>query len=351
MPTHELAAFTRQLQVLLQAGLPLLNGLALMLRSARSAPTRALLARLRQQIMAGRALHVALQLHPGIPRQYIRSVAAGEASGALPQVLERLTRQLESRAVLQRQLRSAFTYPAVVMAIALSVLGVMMVWVIPAFEAMFTSLGAPLPLATRWVLRLSHLGVQSWPWLVAGCIVLTLWGRHAWRRPSTRQRALAWLWHVPGWGDLHRLACQSRWTRTLATLVAAGLPLTDALSSLDGAAGHPRYDEANRQIRRALVAGRSLSEAMARHGPDRTGTRRLELFSGMMLQMTHIGEESGALETLLERAAEQLEREVAERVAALSRLVEPALMVVLGGLVGGLVMALYLPLFQLGQVL
>ena len=351
MHTRELAAFTRQLHVLLQAGLPLLNGLALMLRSHPSAATRALLHRLRRQIMAGRPLHVALQQHPGIPRQYIHAVAAGEASGALPQVLQRLTDQLASRAALQRQWRSALSYPLVVLGIALGVLAVMLTWVIPAFESMFASLGAQLPVATRWVLAISHAGMQSWPWLASAGLLLFGLGRWVWRHPAGQRLLMEWLWRLPGWGPLHRLACLSRWTRTLATLIAAGLPLTDALTSLDGAAGHPRFDTANRQIRRALVAGRSLSRALERYGPDRARARDPELFSGMMLQMTHIGEASGTLETLLEQMAQQLEHEVAQRVAALSRMVEPSLMVMMGGLVGGLVIALYLPLFQLGQVL
>lgn len=351
MSILELAAFTRQLQALLQAGLPLLNGVVLMLRSRPSSATRQLLTGLRRQIMAGRALHVALQQHPGIPRQYVHSVAAGEASGTLPHVLLRLTEQLESRAALQRQLRSALTYPLVVVVIALVVVSVMLVWVVPAFESMFASLGAQLPVATRWVLALSHAGVQGLPVLL-GCLVASVWlGRGLWRHPQGHRWALECLWRVPGWGKLHRLACQARWTRTLATLIAAGLPLTEALASLEGAAGHPRYDEVNRQIRRGLMAGRSLSHVLARHGPDRARPHAPELFSGMMLQMTQIGEESGSLDTLLDRAARQLEDEVARQVAVLARLVEPSLMGILGVLVGGLVIALYLPLFQLGQVL
>ena len=301
--------------------------------------------------MAGRALHVALQQHPGIPRQYIHSVAAGEASGTLPQVLQRLTEQLESRAALQRQLRSALTYPLVVVVIALAVLSVMLVWVVPAFESMFASLGAQLPLATRWVLALSHAGLQGLP-VALGCLAMCAWlCRGLWRHPRGRRWALEGLWRLPAWGSLHRLACQARWTRTLATLIAAGLPMTDALVHLEGAAGHPRYDAVNRQIRRGLMAGRALSQVLARHGPERARPHEPELFSGMMLQMTQIGEESGSLEALLDRAARQLEDDVARRVAALARLVEPALMAVLGVLVGGLVIALYLPLFQLGQIL
>jgi type IV pilus assembly protein PilC len=351
MPEHELLAFTRQLRVMLQAGLPLLAGLDLMARAHPPKATQVLLGKLRRQIMAGRALHEALRSVAHIPTHYVQTVAAGEASGSLPNVLQRLAEQLESRHMLRRQLRSAFTYPVIVLLIAVAVVGVMMVWVIPAFESMFASLGGQLPAATRWVLTLSHAVSTGWP-TGLGCMGLAFMAAMGiWRHPSGRLRALDGLWRLPGWGALHRLSCQARWTRNLATLSAAGLPLTDALTHLAGTSGHPRFDAATRQIRRRLVQGQSLSRALAPFGPQRPRPREPELFSGMMLQMTHIGEESGSLDVLLERAAQQLEHEVSQRVGALARLVEPGLMVVLGGVVGGLVIALYLPLFQLGQIL
>jgi type IV pilus assembly protein PilC len=351
MPEHELLEFTRQLRVLLQAGLPLLAGLELMTRGHPPRATQALLRNLRRQIMSGRALHAALRAQANLPRQYVHTIAAGEASGSLPQVLQRLAEQLESRQTLRRQLRSALTYPMVVLVIALAVLAVMMVWVIPAFEGMFTALGGQLPAATRWVLTLSHSVTNAWPNVLAmiGLGSGVAWG--TWQHPAGRRIALDAMWRLPGWGPLHRLSCQARWTRTLATLSTAGLPLTEALHHLEGTSGHPRFDAATRQIRRALVNGQSLTRALERFGPQRTRMTTPELFSGMMLQMMHIGEESGSLDALLERTAQQLEHEVTRRVAALSRLVEPSVMVVLGGLVGGLVVALYLPLFQLGQVL
>jgi len=351
MPEPELLEFTRQLRVLLQAGLPLLAGLDLMAQGNPPRHTRQLVRHLRRQIMAGRSLHAALGALAHMPRSYTHTIAAGEASGSLPQVLQRLADELESRLALARQLRAALTYPLVVLMVALVVVSVMMVWVIPAFEGMFSSLGGQLPTATRWVLALSHGVTAHWPVLVSGLTLLGLAWLVTWRHPMGRRLLLEGWWRVPGWGTLHRLGCLARWTSTMATLNAAGLPLTDALTHLEGLAGHPRFDAATRHIRRALVQGQSLTRALARFGPQRVQRHEPELFSGMMLQMTHIGEESGSLDTLLERAAQQLEHDLARRVAALSRLVEPALMVVLGGLVGGLVIALYLPLFQLGQVL
>lgn len=351
MPEHELLEFTRQLRVLMQAGLPLLAGLDLMAQGNPPRHTRQLVSHLRRQIMAGRSLHAALGALDHLPRSYTHAIAAGEASGSLPQVLQRLADELDSRLALARQLRAALTYPLVVLLVALVVVSVMMVWVIPAFEGMFSSLGGQLPTATRWVLALSHGVTAHWPVLASGLALVGLASLVTWRHPVGRRLLLQGWWHVPGWGALHRLGCLARWTRTLATLNAAGLPLTDALTHLEGLAGHPRFDAATRHIRRALVQGQSLTRALARFGPQRVQRHEPELFSGMMLQMTHIGEESGSLDTLLERAAQQLEHDLARRVAALARLVEPALMVVLGGLVGGLVIALYLPLFQLGQVL
>ena len=351
MPEPELLAFTRQLRVLLQAGLPLLAGLDLMAQGHPPRHTLELVRHLRRQIMAGRSLHAALGALAHMPRAYTHSIAAGEASGSLPQVLQRLAEELESRLTLARQLRAALTYPLLVLLIALAVMGVMMVWVIPAFEGMFSALGGQLPAATRWVLALSHGVTAHGPGLVSGLALALLTLMATWRHPQGRRWLLEVWWRVPGWGGLHRLGCQARWTRALATLSAAGLPLTDALTHLSGLSGHPRFDAATHHIRRALVQGQSLTRALARFGPQRVRRHEPELFSGMMLQMTHIGEESGSLDVLLERAAQQLEHDLAQRVAALSRLVEPALMVGLGGLVGGLVIALYLPLFQLGQIL
>lgn len=349
MPDDELLAFTRQLRVLLQAGLPLLAGLELMATGRPPRATEALLRSLKRQIMAGRALHAALRGHAHIPRTYVHTIAAGEASGTLPHVLQRLADQLESRQTLKRQLRAALSYPLVVLLVALAVVVVMMIWVVPAFESMFASLGGELPAATRWVIALSRSMVSDGSSVLVwiGLTGLAAWV--VWRHPVARAGGLDLLWRLPVWGALHRLACQARWTRTLATLNAAGLPLTDALGHLQGTCGHPRFDAATRHVRRALVNGQSLASALARFGPQRPRPREPELFSGMMLQMTYIGEESGSLDTLLERAAQQLEQDVAQRVAALSRLLEPSLMVILGGMVGGLVIALYLPLFQLGQ--
>ena len=351
MPEHELLEFTRQLRVLLQAGVPLLAGLELLAEGDPPRHTRHLVRHLRRQIMAGRSLHAALRSHAHVPRAYAHTIAAGEASGSLPHVLQRLADELASRLTLTRQLRAALTYPVVVLSIALAVLTVMMVWVIPAFESMFSSLGGQLPWATRWVLTLSHGITAHWPGALGGGVFTSVLLWASWRHPQGHRLMLEGWWRVPGWGALHRLGCLARWTRTLATLSAAGLPLTEALSHLDGISGHPRFDAATRHIRHALVQGQSLSRALARFGPRRAHRRAPELFSGMMLQMTHIGEESGSLDVLLERAAQQLEDDVARRVATLARLVEPTLMVVLGGLVGGLVIALYLPLFQMGQML
>jgi type IV pilus assembly protein PilC len=351
MPERELLEFTRQLRVLLQAGVPLLAGLDLIAQGNPPRHTLHLVRHLRRQMMAGRSLHAALRALPHMPRAYTHTIAAGEASGSLPQVLERLAEELSARLSLTRQLRAALTYPLVVLMIALVVLGVMMVWVIPAFEGMFSALGGQLPAATRWVLALSHGVTSQWPLVLGGLVLAVLALGMSWRHPQGRRLMLEGWWRVPGWGPLHRLGCQARWTRTLATLSAAGLPLTDALTHLDGIAGHPRFDTATRHIRHTLVQGQSLTRALARFGPQRVQRHAPELFSGMMLQMTHMGEESGSLDVLLERAAQQLEHDVAQRVGAVSRLVEPALMVVLGGLVGGLVIALYLPLFQLGQIL
>ena len=260
----------------------------------------------------------------------------------LDTMLERLANHLEKSEALRTTIRSALIYPSAVLTIAGLVLVLILVFVVPAFQNIFASFGAELPWLTQAVIALSE-GLQRY-----GLWLLTLTGLSAWGLKQLIARRTDWqrylhrlLLRIPIAGPLTRHACTARWTRTLATLFAAGVPLTEALEAVQSVTNHLLFQAATQSIQAQLIQGQSLSHAL-----DSTD----DLFPPMVVQMCAIGEESGALDHMLEKTAEHYEREVDSTVARLSTLLEPFIMVVLGLLIGGLVMALYLPIFQLGQV-
>ena len=334
--------FTRQLATLLHAGVPLLQAFDILGRGEGNAVLKALIRELRTQVEGGVALNQALRQHAAFDALYCNLVAVGELAGMLDTMLERLANHLEKSEALRTTIRSALIYPSAVLAIAGLVLVLILVFVVPAFQNIFASFGAELPWLTQVVIALSE-GLQHY-----GLEVLALTGLAAWCLKRRVQQRTSWrrylhrmLLRLPIAGPLTRHACTARWTRTLATLFAAGVPLTEALDAVQGVTGHLLFQEATQGIQAQLIQGQALSRALE----DTEG-----LFPLMVVQMCAIGEESGALDHMLEKTAEHYEREVDSNVARLSTLLEPFIMVVLGLLIGGLVMALYLPIFQLGQV-
>ena len=339
---RKLTQFTRQLATLLQAGVPLLQAFVILNRGESNAAMKAIIQELYARIEGGMALNQALRQHAEFDALYCNIVAAGELAGMLDTLLERLAHHLEKSEALRTTIRSALVYPSAVLGIAGSVLVVILVFVVPAFQSIFASFGAELPLLTQWVIALSE-GLQRY-----GLGVLVLLGVSTVCLRRWLQQRIHWqrylhglLLRTPIAGPLTRHACTARWTRTLATLFAAGVPLTDALEALQGVTGHLLFLSATQSIQAQLMQGRSLSHALE---------NTQGLFPSMVGHMCAIGEESGTLEHMLEKTAEHYEREVDSTVAQLSTLLEPFIMVVLGLLIGGLVMALYLPIFQLGQV-
>ncbi len=340
--TRNVTQLTRQLATLLHAGVPLLQAIHLLERGENKASLKSMLRDLRSQIEGGTALSQALRAHDSFDALYCNLVAVGELAGMLDTMLERLANHLEKSEALRTSIRTALVYPTAVMGIAVSVTVLILLFVVPAFQTIFTSFGAELPWLTRWVIALSE-AIEQYGLLLLSIGIVSMW----WLKLQLRKR---WLWrhYVHGWllrmpiaGSLTRHACTARWTRTLATLFSAGVPLTDALDAVQNVTGHLWFQIATQNIRQQLIQGQALSQAL-----DSTDG----LFPSMVVQMCAIGEESGALEHMLEKTADHYEREVDNTVARLSTLLEPFIMVVLGVLIGGLVMALYLPIFQLGQV-
>ncbi len=340
--TRDITQLTRQLTTLLHAGVPLLQALHLLERSENKAVLKSLLRDLHGQIENGMALSHALQQHTAFDALYCNLVTVGELAGMLDTMLERLANHLEKSEALRMSIRTALVYPTAVLGIALSVTVLILLFVVPAFQNIFASFGAELPWLTRWVIALSE-AVEQYGLLLLGLCIVSMWWlrRQLNKHPHWRHYVHGWLLRIPIAGPLTRNACTARWTRTLATLFSAGVPLTEALEAVQGVTGHLWFQAATQDIRQQLIQGRALSQAL----DSADG-----LFPSMVVQMCAIGEESGALDHMLEKTAEHYEREVDNTVARLSTLLEPFIMVVLGVLIGGLVMALYLPIFQLGQV-
>jgi type IV pilus assembly protein PilC len=339
---RDITQFTRQLATLLHAGVPLLQAFDILNRGEGNAVLKALIRELRTQVEGGVALNQALQQHAAFDALYCNLVAVGELAGMLDTMLERLANHLEKSDALRSTVRSALIYPSAVLAIAGLVLVLILVFVVPAFQNIFASFGAELPWLTQVVIALSEAIQRYGLWLLA-LVGLTAWWlkRQVQQRTNWRRYLHRMLLRLPIAGLLTRHACTARWTRTLATLFAAGVPLTEALDAVQGVTGNLLFQEATQTIQAQLIQGQALSRALE-------DTERL--FPPMVVQMCAIGEESGALDHMLEKTAEYYEREVDNTIARLSTLLEPFIMVVLGLLIGGLVMALYLPIFQLGQV-
>jgi type IV pilus assembly protein PilC len=340
---RDITQFTRQLATLLHAGVPLLQAFQILERGGNNEALQAILRSLHADIEGGMALNLALRQHAAFDTLYCNLVAVGEVAGMLDTMLERLANHLEKSEALRTTVRTALVYPAAVLGIATVVLVLILVFVVPAFQNIFASFGAELPWLTRCVIGLSN-GLQQY-----GMYLFLALMSLAWRLRRLIQKHMHWqrylhgvLLRMPIAGTLTRNTCTARWTRTLATLFAAGVPLTEALEAVQGVTGHLLFQSATQDIQAQLIQGRALSEGLK---------STQGLFPNMVVQMCAIGEESGALDHMLEKTAEHYEREVDSTVARLSTLLEPFIMVVMGLLIGGLVMALYLPIFQLGQVI
>ena len=340
---NDIALFTRQLSTVMAAGVPLLHAFDIAGKGHAKPAVTNLMRELRHAIEAGSSLQQAFRQFPRLfDDLYCNLLAAGEQAGIVQELLARLATHQEKAIALRRQVRGALMYPLAIVLVAIIVTAIIMSVVVPAFRQVFDSFGAPLPLPTLVVMGLSALLVRYWLALLAAlalaCVLLYL----AWRRwPAWRRHAQVQALRLPLVGPLLRKAAIARWTRTLAAMFAAGVPLLDSLKLVGAAAGHPLYQEATARIDRDIRAGGSLALAMERSG----------VFPPLLTQLALIGEESGALDAMLSRAADIIEAEIEATVAILTTLLEPALMVVLGVLVGSLVIALYLPIFKLGAVI
>ncbi|TSE18836.1 Type II secretion system protein F [Tepidimonas alkaliphilus] len=338
----DIAIFTRQMATMMKAGVPLLQAFDIVGRGNPNPSVTRLLYEIRSDVETGTSLSAALRKHPAyFSPLYCNLVEAGEAAGILEDILERLATYLEKTEALKSKVKSALMYPTAVLIVAFIVVAVIMIFVVPAFKEVFNSFGADLPAPTLAVIALSEIFVAYW-WLIFGALGGGLYFFfQAWKRSEKVQRVMdRLLLRVPIFGQLVEKSAVARWTRTLSTMFAAGVPLVEALDSVGGAAGNSVYADATAKIQQDVASGTALTQAMTATG----------VFPSMVLQMSAIGEESGALDHMLGKAADFYEQEVDDMVAGLSSLLEPIIIVVLGGLIGGIVVAMYLPIFKLGAV-
>ena len=339
----DITFFTRQLATMLRAGVPLLQAFDIVARGHGNARFSRLMLDIKGRIEAGSSLSQAFREHPAhFDVLYCNLVAAGEASGTIDAILERLATYKEKILAIKGKIKSALFYPISVMVVAIVVTWIIMVFVIPSFKSVFKNFGADLPAPTLIVMAISDWVVQWW-WLVAAIIAGTIIGlATAYRRSAAVRMTFDRLMlKIPVIGGILEKATIARWTRTLQTMFAAGVPLVESLDAVGGASGNAVFVAATRKIQTEVSTGTSLTNAM-------TNTN---LFPSMVLQMTQIGEESGSLDNMLGKIADYFEREVDDSVAALSSLLEPIIIVFLGVVIGGLVVAMYLPIFKLGSVI
>ena len=338
----DIAVFTRQLATMMRAGVPLIQSFDIVARGSPNAKMTRLLVDIRSDVETGTSLSSAFRKHPlYFDALYCNLVEAGEAGGILETLLDRLAIYQEKTMAIKNKIKSALIYPVAVLVVAFVVVSVIMIFVIPAFEDVFKSFGADLPLPTLIVIAMSKFFVSYW-WAIFGFIGGSYYFfMESWKRSVKMQTVMDRLMlRIPVFGELVNKSSVARWTRTLSTMFAAGVPLVEALDSVGGASGNAVFAEATEQIQRDVSTGSGLTTSMQTTG----------VFPNMVLQMCSIGEESGSLDAMLGKAAEFYEDEVDEAVKGLSSLMEPFIIVILGTLIGGIVVAMYLPIFKLGQV-
>jgi type IV pilus assembly protein PilC len=327
---------------MMKAGVPLLQAFDIVGRGNPNPSVTRLLNDIRTDVETGTSLSVAFRKYPRyFDNLYCNLVEAGEAAGILDQLLDRLAVYMEKTEAMKSKIKSALMYPISVLVVAFVVTAVIMIFVVPAFKEVFSNFGADLPAPTLAVIAISEIFVKYW-WLIFGGIGGGFYFfMQAWRRNQKMQQVMdRLLLKMPIFGTLIDKSCVARWTRTLSTMFAAGVPLVEALDSVGGASGNWVYESATIKIQQEVSTGTALTAAMT----------NANLFPSMVLQMCAIGEESGSIDHMLGKAADFYEAEVDDMVAGISSLMEPIIIVILGTVIGGIVVAMYLPIFKLGQV-
>ncbi|MEN6629766.1 MAG: type II secretion system F family protein [Sulfuricella sp.] len=336
----DITLFTRQLATMMKAGVPLLQSFDIVGKGHSNMAVSRLLNDIKSDIETGSSMSQAFRKYPlYFDTLYCNLVGAGEQAGIIDTVLDRLATYKEKIQAIKGKIKSALFYPISILVVAFVITAIIMIFVVPAFKELFSSFGADLPAPTLIVMSISDFFVAWW-WAIFGSIYGVLWFFfYTWKRSKKMQYFMDRIsLQAPIFGEVIRKATIARWTRTLSTMFAAGVPLVEALDSVGGAAGNALYSDATKKIQSEVSTGTNLTTAM----------QNSNLFPNMVLQMVAIGEESGALDAMLSKVADFYEAEVDDAVEALSSLMEPIIMAVLGVIIGGLVIAMYLPIFKMG---
>ena len=338
----DITLFTRQLATMMKAGVPLLQSFDIVGKGHSNPAVAKLLLDIKSDVETGSSMSAAFRKYPlYFDALFCNLINAGEQAGILDTLLDRLATYKEKIQAIKSKIKSALFYPISIIVVAFIIVAIIMIFVIPDFKELFDGFGADLPAPTLIVMAISDVFVQWW-WAIFGSIGGAIWFFfYTWKRSLSMQATMDRLiLKIPVFGPLVRKATIARWARTLATMFSAGVPLVEALDSVAGASGNRVYFDATKRIQSEISTGTSLTVAM----------QNTNVFPNMVLQMTAIGEESGALDSMLSKVADFFEAEVDDAVDALASLMEPVIMVVLGTLIGGLVVAMYLPIFKMGSV-
>ena len=338
-----IALFTRQFATMLKSGVPLLQSFDIVAKGHSNPAVGQLLTDVKNDVSSGSSLAQAFSKRPVyFDSLFCNLVNAGEQAGILDGVLDRLADYKEKILAIKAKIKSALFYPAAIMVVAFVITAVIMIFVIPVFADLFKSFGADLPAPTLVVMAMSSFFISYW-WAIFGIVIGGTWFFfYTWKRSKKMQATIDRLsLKAPVFGELLEKSAIARWSRTLATMFAAGVPLVEALDSVAGSAGNHVYYLATKRIQSEVSTGTNLTSAMSNSS----------LFPNMVIQMVQIGEESGQLDSMLSKVADYYDREVDDIVERMSALLEPIIMVILGVLICGLVNAMYLPIFKMGQAI
>ncbi len=341
--TKDIAVFSRQLATMMKAGVPMVQAFDIVGQSHSNPSMGRLIMQIKADVEAGGTLATALAQHPAyFDDLFVSLVDAGEQSGALETLLDKVATYKEKTEQLKTKIKKAMTYPIIVLVVAVVVSAILLIFVVPTFAEMFEGFGAELPAFTLFVVNLSDLLVENvWFVIAAIAIVITAFKQAKVRSKAFRDFLDKMVLKLPGFGLLTTNSAIARFSRTLATMFAAGVPLVEAMVSVAGASGNSVYQKAILQVRDDIASGTTLQVSLAQNK---------ELFPNMLIQMVGIGEESGALDEMLDKVAEYYEEAVDDAVDNLTAMMEPMIMSFLAVMIGGLVIAMYLPIFKMGEV-
>ncbi len=338
VPLPILLAFTRQLQVLIGAGIPLVQGLELLVEQSTNATMKSVALEVKDKVSSGTYLWQALGAYPKVfPKLYVALIRAGEASGSMDQMLKRLGRYLEDADRLQKMVKGAMMYPAIVISIGVGVVSLMMVFVIPKFEALLKSNGQELPLPTQMVINLSHFMINNILFILVGAAVFGYLLKNYLKSDEGKAVIDRTMYRAPLFGNLMQKSGIARFARTMQTLLASGVNLIDAIDICRSTIDNAVLEVAMSRIRSDVESGKTLGQVVG----------KLDVFPKMAVQMIFIGEQTGNLDKMLEKVADFYETEVEAMVGGLTKLIEPLVLVFLGGTVGGIMIAMYLPIFKM----